>query len=188
MDASLPTGKVIGAQKDETAVYQEENPELFEVDPLMDTASKCPNVINQGLHKHHRGSIMNRNTGMNAGQIIGTMNGQQVVGLDIAKKVFQLHTVGCSHTVLYVIGMRTKEMFDNALGSNFAGMLMSDGYMAYRSTLNRLRCWAHLQRKLCGVTDLLARAIHAARLGLPAPALPPVPTQLLGRQGALVGM
>ena len=36
---------------------------------------------------------MNRNTGMNAGQIIGTMNGQQVVGLDIAKLVFQLHTV-----------------------------------------------------------------------------------------------
>lgn len=62
-------------------------------DPLMDTASKCPNVINQGLHKHHRRSIMNRNTGMNAGQIIGTMNGQPVVGLNIAKKVFQLHTV-----------------------------------------------------------------------------------------------
>jgi transposase len=36
---------------------------------------------------------MNRNTGMSAGQIIGTMNGQQVVGLDIAKHVFQLHTV-----------------------------------------------------------------------------------------------
>lgn len=36
---------------------------------------------------------MNRNTGMNAGQIIGTMSGQQVVGLDIAKLVFQLHTV-----------------------------------------------------------------------------------------------
>ena len=32
---------------------------------------------------------MNRNTGMNAGQIIGTMNGQQVVGLDIAKQMFQ---------------------------------------------------------------------------------------------------
>ncbi len=30
---------------------------------------------------------------MNAGQIIGTMNGQQVVGLDIAKQVFQMHTV-----------------------------------------------------------------------------------------------
>jgi transposase len=36
---------------------------------------------------------MNRNTGMNAGQIIGTMNALQVVGLDIAKHVFQLHTV-----------------------------------------------------------------------------------------------
>lgn len=36
---------------------------------------------------------MNRNTGMNAGQIIGTMNGLQVFGLDIAKHVFQLHTV-----------------------------------------------------------------------------------------------
>jgi transposase len=36
---------------------------------------------------------MNRNTGMNVGQIIGTMAGQQVVGLDIAKHVFQLHTV-----------------------------------------------------------------------------------------------
>ena len=36
---------------------------------------------------------MNRNTGMNAGQIIGTMNGQQVIGLDIAKHVFQMHTV-----------------------------------------------------------------------------------------------
>ncbi len=30
---------------------------------------------------------------MNAGQIIGTMNGQQVLGLDIAKQVFQMHTV-----------------------------------------------------------------------------------------------
>jgi len=36
---------------------------------------------------------MNRNTGMNAGQIIGTMGGQQVIGLDIAKHVFQLHSV-----------------------------------------------------------------------------------------------
>jgi transposase len=36
---------------------------------------------------------MNRNTGMNAGQIIGAMHGLQVIGLDIAKSVFQLHTV-----------------------------------------------------------------------------------------------
>ena len=37
---------------------------------------------------------MNRNAiGQNAGQIIGWVNGQQVVGLDIAKNVFQLHSV-----------------------------------------------------------------------------------------------
>lgn len=36
---------------------------------------------------------MNRNAGMGAGQIIGLINGQQVFGLDIAKTVFQLHTV-----------------------------------------------------------------------------------------------
>lgn len=36
---------------------------------------------------------MNRKAGMSAGQVIGTLDGQQVVGLDIAKSVFQLHTV-----------------------------------------------------------------------------------------------
>ncbi len=36
---------------------------------------------------------MNANTGMGAGQVIGTTNGLQVVGLDIAKQVFQMHTV-----------------------------------------------------------------------------------------------
>lgn len=39
---------------------------------------------------------MNRIAGMNAGQIIGTLNGQQVVGLDIAKCVFQIHAVNMS--------------------------------------------------------------------------------------------
>ena len=36
---------------------------------------------------------MNRKAGMSAGQVIGTVAGQQVFGLDIAKSVFQLHTV-----------------------------------------------------------------------------------------------
>ena len=36
---------------------------------------------------------MNRKTGMSAGQILGTIDGLQVVGLDIAKLVFQMHTV-----------------------------------------------------------------------------------------------
>jgi transposase len=39
---------------------------------------------------------MNRKSGMSAGQVIGTVDGRQVVGLDIAKSVFQLHTVDMS--------------------------------------------------------------------------------------------
>jgi transposase len=50
-------------------------------------------VIDRGLHKHHRGSEMNRIATQGAGQIIGLIDGRQVVGLDIAKSVFQLHTV-----------------------------------------------------------------------------------------------
>lgn len=36
---------------------------------------------------------MNRNAAQGAGQIIGLIDGRQVVGLDIAKSVFQLHSV-----------------------------------------------------------------------------------------------
>lgn len=36
---------------------------------------------------------MNRSTAQSAGQITGQIGGLQVVGLDIAKNVFQLHTV-----------------------------------------------------------------------------------------------
>lgn len=36
---------------------------------------------------------MNRTASISAGQVIGMVDGQQVVGLDIAKSVFQLHTV-----------------------------------------------------------------------------------------------
>jgi transposase len=39
---------------------------------------------------------MNRNAAQGAGQIIGQIEGRQVVGLDIAKNVFQLHTVDMS--------------------------------------------------------------------------------------------
>ncbi|MPM27869.1 hypothetical protein SDC9_74384 [bioreactor metagenome] len=49
-------------------------------------------VIDQGLHKHQRGSVVHRNAGQSAGQIIGQIGGLQVVSLDIAKNVFQIHT------------------------------------------------------------------------------------------------
>ena len=50
-------------------------------------------VIDRGLHKHQQGSVMHRNSAQGAGQIIGQMGGLQVIGLDIAKSVFQLHSV-----------------------------------------------------------------------------------------------
>ena len=50
-------------------------------------------VIDRGLHKHQQGSIMHRNSAQGAGQIIGQMGGLQVIGLDIAKSVVQLHSV-----------------------------------------------------------------------------------------------
>ncbi|MDP1649563.1 MAG: IS66 family transposase [Rubrivivax sp.] len=70
----------------------------------------------------------------------------------------------CSHTVLYVIGRRTQEMFDNALSVDFVGTLMSDGYIVYRNWLLRLRCWAHLQRKLRGLAESSDR--HTAQAGI----------------------
>ena len=56
---------------------------------------------------------MNRNTGMNAGQIIGTMNGQQVVGLDIAKQVFQMHTVDMGTGEIVNVQIKRAKVLEN---------------------------------------------------------------------------
>ncbi len=55
-------------------------------------------------------------------------------------------------TVLFVIGRRTKEVW-NTIGLLYAGWLMSDGYCVYRDHKKRLRCWAHLIRKAKGLAD-----------------------------------
>lgn len=104
----------------------------------------------------------------------------------------------CSaHTVLYLIGARSKEMFANAVNFQRGGWLMSDGYLVYRDWELRLRCWAHLLRKLRGLsesseattasagsnmlglfTDLMA-AVFDARKHMgpqPEPPQPPSPT------------
>jgi transposase len=56
---------------------------------------------------------MNRNTGMNEGQIIGTMNGLQVVELDIAKHVFQLHTVDMGTGEISNVQIRRAAVVEN---------------------------------------------------------------------------
>ena len=80
-----------------------------------------------------------------------------------AGQALWLWVLCCCHTVLYMIGARTKEMLDNALSTGFGGRLMTDGYAAYRSRLQRLRCWAHLRRKLRGVAESTDR--RAAQAG-----------------------
>ena len=61
-----------------------------------------------------------------------------------------------SSTALFLIGYRTKEIFNNlfdAFTPEFNGHLMTDGYSLYRTHLKRLRCWAHLLRKAKGLGD-----------------------------------
>jgi transposase len=68
-------------------------------------------------------------------------------------KLLWLWTMVTQNAVLFLIGLRNNEMIDNMLGRAFKGILMSDGYCAYRKFLNRLRCWAHLSRKLRGLAE-----------------------------------
>jgi transposase len=97
-----------------------------------------------------------------------------------------LWVVANAHAVFFAIGRRTKELFLGIIGHEFAGWLMSDGYLAYRYHEFRLRCWAHLIRKaralaetytpyvqgygkaLLEIFDPLIEAIHLAREGPPA--------------------
>ncbi len=63
-------------------------------------------------------------------------------------------------TVLFLIGYRTKEMFDNLIRNDFNGELMSDGYQVYRDYCKRLRCWAHLVRKARALRECLSPTIQ----------------------------
>ena len=60
-------------------------------------------------------------------------------------------------TVVHFIGARSAEIFVNALSGRFGGCLMSDGYVVYRSYLNRIRCLAHLLRKARGLAEATCR-------------------------------
>lgn len=46
----------------------------------------------------------------------------------------------------YTVGPRSSETAEKIL-KGFNGWLMTDGYIAYRKYKNRVRCWAHLERK-----------------------------------------
>ena len=70
-------------------------------------------------------------------------------------KLLWLWVISTSTVSLYLIGYRSAELITNALGGNFAGWLMTDGYKVYRQFHQRLRCWAHLVRKAQGLKESL---------------------------------
>jgi hypothetical protein len=70
-------------------------------------------------------------------------------------KLLWLWVISTSTVSLYLIGYRSAELITNALGENFAGWLMTDGYKVYRQFHQRLRCWAHLLRKAKGLQESL---------------------------------
>lgn len=57
-----------------------------------------------------------------------------------------------AHVTWYAVSHRGQELARNLL-EGFAGVLMSDGWQAYRWWPRRLRCWAHLKRKAVGLTE-----------------------------------
>jgi len=66
-----------------------------------------------------------------------------------------------AQTVLYQIGYRTKEIVTNVLSAALPADLMTDGYSVYRSFPHRLRCWAHLMRKLVGLAESTHQRVAA---------------------------
>lgn len=103
-----------------------------------------------------------------------------------------------AQTVLYQIGYRTQEIVMNVLSAAFPGDLMTDGYGVYRAFPQRLRCWAHLMRKLVGLSEstdpriaATGRHLHAALSGLQAAIYTArgsgdPPRSLMGEQAALI--
>ncbi len=60
-----------------------------------------------------------------------------------------------AHTVLFLVGQRTRQVVIDILTESYAGWLMSDGLMNYRVFQKRLRCLAHLIRKARGLAESL---------------------------------
>ena len=106
--------------------------------------------------------------------------------LEVSQRLLHVTT----HTVLFLIDPRSREMLENALQDGYLGILISDGYVVYRAWENRLCCWPHLLRKLQGLAEssdgrvsgvgqemeailkTLMATIYAARIESPQEGLP----------------
>ena len=60
-----------------------------------------------------------------------------------------------ANIVLFTVGRRTRQVLLDILTEEYAGWLMSDGFISYRVFRKRLRCLAHLIRKGRGLSESL---------------------------------
>jgi len=84
-------------------------------------------------------------------QIIAALRAADLLHIDETSwrehKVNRWLWVAVSDQVVYfTVGSRSLETAQRILG-DYAGKIMTDGYTVYRRFNNRLRCWAHLERK-----------------------------------------
>eukprot|EP01033_Poteriospumella_lacustris_P018870 gene18870-13607_t len=79
------------------------------------------------------------------------------------KKIRWLWVALCSTTAIYQIASREAETIRDLIGEAFMGVLVSDGYGAYRSYPRRQRCVAHLIRK--GIALIEGYEYAASRFG-----------------------
>jgi len=69
-------------------------------------------------------------------------------------QIFWLWVFRSLRVTLYYVTHRGRELLNHLL-PEFAGWLMSDGWVAYRIWPRRLRCWPHLIRKARGLAESL---------------------------------
>ena len=112
---------------------------------------------------------MNRNTGMNAGQIIGTMNGLQVFGLDIAKHVFQMHTVNMGTGEIINVQIKRAKVLEHF--ANLTPCLVAieacGGAHHWARELSKLGHTVRLLHAKVARLWLTAPAAHAQSTGVP---------------------
>ena len=138
-------------------------------------------VINQCIHEAGRAVSPVEEQLIEQIQNSGLLHIDETGWLQLSSKLW-LWVFATTSVCLFMIGKRTKTELQKIL-SIFTGWVMSDGYGAYRHYKKRLRCWAHLIRKLKGLAqsmnkearifgqrgltlfDLLIEAIRAARDG-----------------------
>lgn len=90
-------------------------------------------------------------------ELIATLRSAELLNVDETswkeRKITRWLWVAVGNDVAYyTVGPRSAELAQKILG-DFPGLLMADGYCVYRSYTNRLRCWAHLERKAKALKD-----------------------------------